>query len=93
MTDNSGPIPFGVRDDGSVLDGVDAAAIFSSPAYPMDKDTLARKAGIGEAHFGVDDSEVDPNDLSEAGWAVLFAPGIDQKIKDALKPLLDRRKT
>jgi hypothetical protein len=92
MADNSGPVPFGVRDDGSVLDGVDAAAIVSSPAYPMDKDTLARKAGIGEAHLGVDDSEIDANDLGEAGWAVLFGPGVDQKIKDALAPLLAQRK-
>jgi hypothetical protein len=36
--------------------------------------------------------ELDANDLSQAGWAVMFAPGIDPAIKEALKPLLDRRK-
>jgi len=37
--------------------------------------------------------EVDPQDLSQTGWAVLFGPGVDPKIKDALKPLLDLRKS
>jgi hypothetical protein len=92
MDDNSGPIPFGVRDDGSVLDGLNGDAFLASPAYPMDKETLARKAGDAEAKFGVDESEIDPNDLSEAGWSVLFAPAVDRKIKDALAPLLAQRK-
>ena len=83
MADNSAPIPFGVRDDGLVLDGLNAEAFLASPAYPLDKDTLASKAVRATKCLGVDESEVDPNDLSEAGWAVLFAPGVDQKIKDA----------
>ncbi len=95
MTNNllSGPVPFGVRDDGSVLDGVQPDAILASPVHPMDPDALARKAAAGEAHFGVDDSEFDPNALNEVGWAVLFAPGVDQSIKDALAPLLALRKS
>lgn len=35
---------------------------------------------------------IDAADLSQAGWGVLFAADVDQKIKDALKPLLDHRK-
>jgi hypothetical protein len=30
-------------------------------------------------------------DLSEVGWGVVWAPGTPQAVKDALKPLLDRR--
>ena len=35
---------------------------------------------------------IDPNDLAQAGWGVIYAPGVSQKIKDALQPLLDHRK-
>lgn len=35
---------------------------------------------------------VDPSDLAQAGWGVIYAPGVSQAIKDALQPLLDHRK-
>ena len=49
------------------------------------------------ARYSVDDpnrqpaQDVNPTDLASAGWGVIFAPGITQTIKDALKPLLDHR--
>jgi len=89
---NSGPVPFGVRDDGSVLDGVSDEAPGLSPAWPLDKPVMQAKAAEREQHFGVDENEYDPNDLHDVGWAVLFAPGLDEKIKEALQPLLERRK-
>ena len=36
--------------------------------------------------------DVDPLRLESAGWGVIFAPGIGPEVKEALKPLLLRRK-
>ncbi|MCB1132989.1 MAG: hypothetical protein KDN05_17840 [Verrucomicrobiae bacterium] len=36
---------------------------------------------------------LDPDDLSSVGWAVLWAPGTSDSVKDALAPLLEERKT
>jgi hypothetical protein len=77
------------------LDGLDSAALdhFRSggAAESVAAETLAAKADSGESHFGTV-GDVDPNDLSQAGWGVLFGPSVDQRIKDALQPLLDHRK-
>lgn len=48
--------------------------------------------------YGLDDpnraavQQVDPKDLGEAGWAVLFGPSIGKEVKAALDPLLRHRK-
>jgi hypothetical protein len=90
--DDQSPIPFGVRDDGWVLDDLKTDAILASPAWPLSKSIMQERAGVNEGDFGVDESRYDPNDLRAVGWAVLFAPGVDPKIKEALQPLLDHRK-
>lgn len=51
-----------------------------------------RSAGL--VHLGVKEG-VDPKDLSQSGWGVIFAHGDSQQIaawKEALKPLLDLRR-
>ncbi len=53
---------------------------------------MREKAGAAEAGLGVDDDKYDSNELSQVGWGVIFAPGLDQKIKDALDPLIKKRK-
>lgn len=88
-----GPVPFGVCDDGSVLAGVDTESIVASPAWPLDRNVMIEKASGAASHFGVDENETDPNDLHEAGWAVLFAPGVTESIKAALQPLIDHRRS
>ncbi len=48
--------------------------------------------------YGIDDPDrapvrdVDPCDLSSAGWGVLFAPGVGAEVKEALEPLLELRR-
>jgi hypothetical protein len=42
-------------------------------------------------HFAI--ADVDPNNLEEAGWCVLFASDADPTVKDALKPLLALRES
>jgi Peptidase family C25 len=53
--------------------------------------TLQEKSTVAEVSFAVI-GDVDANDLSQSGWGVIFAPGVDQAIKDALSPLIEHRK-
>ena len=36
--------------------------------------------------------EFDPGKLRQAGWSILYAPGVTQQMKDALTPLANRRR-
>ncbi len=44
-------------------------------------------------HLGTDYSVDDPNDLTQAGWGVLFASDADPAIQAHLQPLIDLRKS
>jgi hypothetical protein len=56
-----------------------------------DSAAVLARADAGKV-LGVDSSVDDPMDLTQTGWAVLFASDVDPAIKEALKPLLDWRK-
>jgi hypothetical protein len=90
------PVPFGIDADTSApLPGIDpnALAAFREGGYAeaVGPEDLKAKAESGEGHFGAI-GDVDSGDLSQTGWAVIFAPGADPRIRQALQPLLDRRK-
>jgi hypothetical protein len=42
-------------------------------------------------HLGTDYSVDDPNDLTQAGWGIIFASDADPAIKTQLQPLIDLR--
>jgi hypothetical protein len=71
------------------LDALASALEAAPPSLPA-TECLETWEHAGEAHFGLG-FEVDPLDLSQAGWAVIFARDEDQAVKTALAPLLAHR--
>ena len=95
LTENDMPIPFGVQAE---------TGQYLPPIKESDLDHIEKASQLAEiraananaAHLAPV-AEVQPDDLSLAGWGVIFStatPGAQkQAIKDALKPLLDLRKS
>ena len=89
------PLPLGVfADTGQFLNDLSEETVLSLAEHREEEgaeESALRDKADTSSHFGVD-VDTDPNDLSQAGWAVLFAPGVDHKIKEALRPLLEHRR-
>jgi hypothetical protein len=43
--------------------------------------------------LGPSEDDADPNDLSVAGWGIIYGRSVSKDIKDALKPLIDLRRS
>jgi hypothetical protein len=52
---------------------------------------LSGRADLSRLSFGVEGG-LDAKDLAQAGWGIVYSPGVTPHIKDALKPLIDHRK-
>jgi hypothetical protein len=64
----------------------------NEPLDSDDREELQRKwQRMVESHFAPI-AGVDPQDLAQAGWGVVFAPDVGDDVKEALKPLLALRK-
>jgi len=84
------PIPMGVRADTGLalprLSPSDAVQVIATPDL-----TEAPARAASQGTLAPNWTVTDPNDLSQTGWAVLFASDADPAIKQQLKPLLDLR--
>ncbi len=92
--DDTMPIPFGIQaETGAPLPGLRSADLDHIGSDP----TMVRVRALnaGASHLGIT-VEANADDLGSAGWAIVFASDMDpagrDAIKDALKPLLSKRK-
>lgn len=91
------PLPFGVHaTSGRPLRGLSADDIAAlkrdESAADSTRSSLERRSTIAAASFAVT-GDTDPNDLSQAGWGIIFAAGTPAAVKKALGPLLARRRS
>lgn len=55
-------------------------------------ETFRKKADDADGLSFAVGGDFESDKLDQVGWGVIFAPGVSQEIKEALKPLLDHRK-
>ena len=95
------PLPFGVSaDTGQLLPpltGADLQALAGAQRAPQAADepldnALDRRIRLEASPFGAV-GDMDPGELADAGWGVIFAEQTPPAVKAALQPLLDRRRS
>jgi hypothetical protein len=74
------------------IDAVDVAALARRPSADPTATRWAATAGRDRAkdRLGLP-YWIEPTDLRQAGWAIVFASGEDAAVKDALAPLIEHR--
>lgn len=83
------PLPMGVQaESGQLLPALTAADLQSIGAGP----DAVRQRGEADNQDFLAISDVDPNDLTQCGWAILFAKDADPAVRTALEPLIERRR-
>lgn len=90
LGENEMPLPFGIEaDTGERFPGLTDTDL---DRVESDKKEVRERGERGAAdHLAI--ADIDPNNLEEAGWAVLFAKDADPAVKHALEPLLTLRES
>lgn len=75
------------------MDVGELAEIAAGQAIPKaeQQQSRAKYADVTEAYLGAV-GDVDPNNLSEAGWGIVFPAQADDRRKQALAPLIEHRR-
>jgi Peptidase family C25 len=97
VNETEAPIPFGIsantgRPLNPLSDEAVEAAFRRQNKSSSEAAALANRADPTQVSFAVEGG-IDGNDLGQAGWGVIFAPSVEQKVKDALEPLLNHRRS
>jgi hypothetical protein len=97
FADSDEPIPFGIRvDTGMPLNRLGEETITAMFGREHRQTPLTAalnaRADLSGLSFAVEGG-FDPGDLTQCGWGVVYSPSVTPQIKDALKPLLDHRRS
>ena len=90
LTEDEMPLPMGVMaESGSILPGLTAGDLARIGQDP----NAVQTRGHAENTDFLAVSDVDPNNLAEAGWGIIFPNGLDPAIRASLEPLIEHRRS
>ena len=83
------PLPMGVTEhNGQLLPELDLRALGNIDV--PEGEVLRRGAEAESSYLAV--ADVDPNNLAEAGWGIIFSSKADSEVRDALQTLIEHRR-
>lgn len=82
------PLPMGVFErSGQLLPDLDPRALHTIDV--PEREVMLRGAEADSSYLAI--ADVDPNNLAEAGWGIIFHSKVDPAIREAVQPLIDHR--
>ncbi|EHR00252.1 hypothetical protein [Bradyrhizobium sp. WSM471] len=85
--DDDLPVPNGIWENGDLLPPLDVRVLSEVDVPP--REIVQRGADRDSEKLAI--SDIDTNNLAEAGWGIIFAEGVDPSIREALDSLISYR--